>query len=161
MERIGESLAHICAAKANATDKNDKLKICQRIVNSAERRFVGDSNARSETIQFLCDDERSNHFSEFDIFVSSLLASPLLQIGLGADNGAAALKYVGLGAVSGKEDLEKIEHLLGRDLTTARVASRFGTECNRLLSHVAAFFGKTEHFIFLVGSWRFGKRTRW
>lgn len=89
-----------------------------------------------------------NDFLEFNVMVSRILATPLLQMRLEQNDPNGALQCIGLGAETTRADLECIKQL-GGDLFSP-VSTRFSFGCKCSPVHVAAFFGDVSSLLYLL-----------
>eukprot|EP00929_Paragymnodinium_shiwhaense_P080200 TRINITY_DN41811_c0_g1_i1.p1 TRINITY_DN41811_c0_g1~~TRINITY_DN41811_c0_g1_i1.p1 ORF type:complete len:975 (-),score=211.27 TRINITY_DN41811_c0_g1_i1:563-3487(-) len=135
--QIDAALEKVSAFKAMASNEDDKYAIWHRIA---------DPRLRNRPLHILkCAQAFGpDAFKQFDATVTGLLAGPLFQASLDDEDGSSALRYIGLGAAFGPEDLDKLEKLCGKAIELEASVRRGATRVNWKLIHCAAFFNHIE-----------------
>jgi len=124
LEEISEKLVAVRASDANASSKDDKLKIHYRILDPVRKRTMPDFAAF--TLELEQDGIDECYFEEFDVHICGLIATPLMEAGLAKKSATVCMRAIGMGATVTVEQLKDLTERVGVDLK-GNVETRFGT----------------------------------
>jgi len=141
VEKITEELLGVSAYTANASRKSDKDAIQYRIMDLTLKNSI----TTFETFKRYSVDDW--WFTDFDLHICSLIATPMLSAGLKSQSATVCMRAIGMGAMVTVSDLkEKMEERLCVDLT-ANVETRLGS-CS--LAEVFARTGRRDELSYVM-----------
>jgi len=141
LEDISASLRKVRAFNANSSSQSDKDKILYRILNPSVTGVLYNFKAFMAYTKL-----NTDHFSEFDAYVCSLIGTPLLAAGLIAKSKTVCLSAIGMEAMVTVKDLHELMQNLHVDVNT-KVETRFGP---RSLLHVYAKMGQVGNLTYVL-----------
>jgi len=143
LEEISESLLKLRASDATASRESDKYAIHYQILDPAIKRVCTSFEMYE---QRLASNPSERAFRKFDLYICSLIGTPMFAAGLKAESRTVCMRAIGMGAKVTVADLEELTQRLSVDLNV-KVDTRFG-RCG--LALVFARMGREDELKYVL-----------